>query len=130
MKLLTYSVLVLSLSAAMACGVGREERPTIAPTKTNPCPKLEDRLYRLAQAQEPAQFAQQTGLHYLEGRVRVVIEMVDLGAAVPTKYPLLVESRSDGLIQALVPLDILCDLSQEPQVKLVRSPLAAVPLGG
>ena len=127
-KLLTSFVLALGLMVVSGCAESMVAQPS--PTPRTPCPKLEDRLYRLAQAEDPAQFARQNGLDYVEGQVRVIVEMVEPEAAIPEKYASLIESRSDGLVQMLIPPKELCELSQEPEVKLVRVPLPSVPLGG
>lgn len=93
------------------------------------CPKLESRLYQVAQSSDPEHAANQSGLYYSQGRVRVIIELADPAVSLPAGYSLIIESRYNTLIQASVALQDLCKLSQEPSVRLVRAPYEATPLG-
>ncbi|MFH1486127.1 MAG: hypothetical protein ABIH46_08655 [Chloroflexota bacterium] len=108
---------------------GHEEAPPPAtPSKPAECPNLESRLLQLVASPDPAEFAAKSGLTYADGSVRVVIEMGSRDQELPQGYSAKIETRSNGLIQAMVPLEELCGLSSEPSVGLIRAPLRAVPL--
>lgn len=129
------------MNLAVVCGVGLAlgcaVKPTgtatltpsftVTPTKAG-CPKLEDRLYQLTVSPDPAALAAQTGLFYSQGRVRVIIELPSAESPAPSGYGLTVESRAQALVQALVPVDALCALAADGNVKFVRAPLPRLPL--
>lgn len=98
-------------------------------TSYQECPKLENRLYQVAQSSNPERAASERSLYYSQGRVRVVIEMTDPDLPLPSAYSLIVESRYNTLIQALVLPQDMCQLSQESSVRSVRAPSETVPLG-
>lgn len=100
---------------------------TASPTKAG-CPKLEDRLYQLTISPDPTTLAARSNLYYDQGRVRVIIELPSAESPAPSGYGLTVESRAQGLVQALVPIDALCALAADPLVKSVRAPLPRLPL--
>ena len=88
-----------------------------------PCPRLEERLFRLAVSADPEAFASQAGLYYREGRLRVIAELESPQAPSPSLPGLVVEARAAELVQALVPPDRLCSLASAEGVRLVRSPV-------
>lgn len=96
--------------------------------RTEGCPKLDSALAELYQASDPERYAREHGLEWIEGRVRVVIELRAEGSALPQGYDVAVEARNQRLVQGLVRRDQLCPLSNEPEVVQVRRPLQAVPL--
>ncbi len=91
-----------------------------------PCPRLEDRLYRLTISQDPEAYARQAGLDYSQGRVRVVIELESAEARAPQLPGLAVEARAERPAQALVPVERLCELAAANGVRLVRAPAQPV----
>ncbi len=91
-----------------------------------PCPRLEDRLYRLTTSPDPEAYARQADLYYSQGRVRVIIELESAEDRVPQLPGLTIESRAGELVQALVPVERLCELAAANGVRLVRSPAQPV----
>ena len=98
---------------------------TLRPRPTG-CPHLESRLYDLTVAEDPAGFAQTMDLFYEGGATRVVIQLATPGADTSflAEYAARIETQTESLVQALVPAEELCDLSNDPQVKFVRGPSA------
>lgn len=90
-------------------------------------PNLESRLFELSISKNPAEYAATYGLYYAEGLVRVVIELKSQDESLPAKYSIQVESHYENIVQALVPIKELRRLSNEPQVKYVRTPLEPWP---
>jgi hypothetical protein len=92
------------------------------------CPHLESRLYDLIVAEDPADLAQTTGLFYEDNATRVVIELAspETDASFLAEYGARTETQTGSLVQALVPLTKLCDLSNNPRVEFVREPRTAI----
>jgi hypothetical protein len=88
------------------------------------CPHLESGLYDLAVAQNPVELAKATGLFYEDGKTRVVVELAtpETDISFLAKYDAQIETQAGSLVQALVPLAELCNLSNDPQVLFVRKP--------
>lgn len=126
LAIIPWGGLLLFLACAPA-GPG-EALPSATPYKPADCPKLESRLYQLVTAPNPTEFARTSDLAYADGSVRVVIELRSKDESLPPGYSIKVETRSNELVQASVPLNELCKLSNEPQVKFIREPFKAVPL--
>jgi hypothetical protein len=78
-------------------------------------------------APDPAAFAAQHGITYADGRVRVEIDLAAAEGDLPAAYGLVVEARYRQLVQALAPVETLCDLANDPRVNVVRPPTLAVP---
>jgi hypothetical protein len=101
---------------ALAAPEGRQpERRT--------CPQLGSQLAQLAAAADPEAFSAQSGLAYqaLVG-ARALIELRAEEADLAAAYGLTVESRYAEWLQAWVPLDQLCALSNDPRVQSVDAP--------
>ncbi|MBI4640237.1 MAG: hypothetical protein HY731_06055 [Candidatus Tectomicrobia bacterium] len=90
------------------------------------CPKLEDLLFQVTQSSDPERTANQRGLFFSQGRIRVIIELTSPAVSLPTGYSLVIETRFQSLVQALVAVQDLCRLSEEPSVRLVRAPFEAI----
>ena len=121
--LTAFVLLVALLADPMAWLEGSPQMTSYA----QDCPKLESHLYRIAQSSEPERTANQSNLYYSKGRIRVIIELTEPAVSPPEVYSLIIESRYAALIQALVAIQDLCTLSQEPSVKFVRAPYPATP---
>ncbi|MDP3880189.1 MAG: hypothetical protein Q8Q07_07805 [Dehalococcoidales bacterium] len=93
-------------------------------------PKLDSRLNQLVDAEkrgEAASFAGQSGIELVDGKVRVIIEVVpgqletatgaatDAGAQIETSY--------NDLLQAVAPVTSLPTLADEESVRFIRLPL-------
>lgn len=108
----------------LGCNVSSQEI-AITPvprTAEQECRGLEDRLRRMMSAQDSTRFALEQRIYYQGGLVRVSIELASAEAQLPSGYGLQVEGRAQNLIQALLPLQELCQLSNEPQVLSVMVP--------
>ena len=87
---------------------------------------LQSVLYQLKQSTQPIKFATQHGLYVKNGKVRVVIELVTKTETLPTGYGIVEETRYDGLVQAMVPINNLIKISEIQGVKVVRIPNKAI----
>jgi len=111
---------------AIGAPQGRPAMPSFEGTPGPPladCPRLESVLYQLATADDPAAFAVSHNLYYDGGTVRVVVELQRPDDNFPAGYGATEEARSGDRVQALVPIDQLCRLSNAPQVRFVRAPI-------
>jgi len=92
------------------------------------CLLLESRLYDLTVAEDPATFAQTAGLFYENGATRVVIQLAapDAESTFLADYGAEVESSTPALIQARVPLEMLCPLADDDRVQSIRIPQSIV----
>jgi hypothetical protein len=84
----------------------------------------------LAQSDAPDQFASSAGLTYVDGAVRVVVELADTSQFSPDSYGLAVEAQYENLLQAMAPVDQLCPMAADPSVTFVRPPARASVVGG
>ncbi len=98
------------------------------PPRRSECYHLESRLYDLTVAENPVELARTTGLFYEDGATRVVIQLTASGADVAflAGYGAEVETQTQSLVQARVPLEKLCSLADDLRVKFVRVPQDAV----
>jgi len=92
-----------------------------------PPEKLESVLYQLTQTQNHDEFAKTRGLHLEDGKVRVVIELYNASDTIPDGYGAIIETRHENLVQALVPINSLMELSKESSINFIRAPLPAYP---
>jgi hypothetical protein len=91
------------------------------------CPTLSSELCQLIRAADPAAFAAGRGLVVVDERVRVEIELLEDPEGVAMGFDLVVEAQYGALLQALAPLQTLCDLANDPRVLLVRAPIPLTP---
>ncbi len=117
-------ILVLSLIVLIAgCTNGQGGNGTVTGTISKNQPvKLESVLYQLTQSTQPNEFATERGLYVKNGKVRVVIELENKTGTIPAGYGIVEETRYDGLVQAMVPINRLIEVSREQGVKVVRVP--------
>lgn len=97
-------------------------------SRRSTCLLLESRLYDLTVAEDPATFAQTAGLFYENGATRVVIQLAapDAESAFLADYGAEVERYTSALIQARVPLEMLCPLADDDRVQSIRTPHGVV----
>lgn len=99
-------------------------------TKGNP-EKIESVLYQLMKAQKRDDFAEAHGLYLIDDKVRVVIELNNTEVLnrekIIKRYDGTMETYHENLVQALVPVDNLIPLSENPSVIYVRTPLIGYP---
>jgi hypothetical protein len=91
------------------------------------CPALSSDLCQLLHAADPAAFAAEHGLFFEDERVRVEIELLEDADSVAASFDLIVEAQYQLLVQALAPLQSLCDLANDPRVLIVRAPIPLTP---
>ena len=125
MQSLIAAVLVFSACQPPLLGQGAEPAGSPPVISAEDCPRLNSQLLQLVNAPDPAEFASSAGLEMEDGAVRAVVELA--GETMPGIEGVVVERSYANLIQALVPIELLCDLSNDPQVKVVRPPLSAQP---
>lgn len=92
--------------------------------RSSECPHLESRLYDLTVAQDPTDLAQTMGIFYEDDATRVVIQLAAPRTDISFlgEYGAQIKTQTESLVEALVPVEKLCDLSNDPQVKSVREP--------
>lgn len=85
------------------------------------CPRLESILYDTTQAPDPPTMARQLGMILDDdGRVLVLISLVDSTPLDLNAYTATVTGQAEALAQAFVPFDQLCALSNDARVLMVR----------
>ena len=119
MRLLLFGLTAALVLSACPGKARHEATPSPLATKPEPgCDGLASVLVQLTRAEDPAAFAAERGLAWVDGSVRVVFES---DGPLPEGVE---EARSPGRVQALVPLDRLCALAA---VAPVRVPLTPTP---
>lgn len=83
-------------------------------------PKLESILTQMISSDYPQQFASTNGLSIENSNIRVIVEMSDETTLLPDY--LIEETRQGNKVQAMVPIDKISMLSQEPDVIYIRLP--------
>jgi hypothetical protein len=117
-----------SVAAAFALSCGSLGQPQVPTGRPVTCPRLDSRLFQLAQANDSETFAKNSGLELRSTRVRVVIELRE-GAPVPTGYDAVIDGRFGRLVDAWVAIGQLCSLAEHQDVSSVRPPDRLQPLG-
>ena len=84
-------------------------------------PKLDSLLSQLINSPDMSGFAQAHNLYMQDGRIRVVVEIVNETALLPDYV--LEETRYKTKIQALVPVEKIAELSGETNVTFIEAPL-------
>ena len=102
--------------------------PKIRPTKSERSKNLESSLVELTQSSDPEVYAQKHGLYFANGRVRVVIELDNPNYALPASYGV-EETRYENMIQALVVINKLLELSESPFVRFITIPMVPADQG-
>ncbi len=96
-------------------------------TDNKSAPKLESVLYDLFRAQGKLSFAKTRNLEVVDGRVLVVLELNDEQYKLPIEFGI-EATRAGKLLQAQVEIDKLLELTDDPGVRLIRTPQKPVPL--
>ena len=115
---------LFALTLLTACPAKARHEPTPSPVLTKPepgCDGLASVLVELTRADDPAAFAAQRGIDWVDGSVRVVFES---DGALPEGVE---EARAPGAVQALVPMDRLCALAAAGPVRAPQSPTPEEP---
>lgn len=100
----------------------------VSPPHKIECPHLESSLLNLSVSEDPEAFAQSHLLFYAENATRATIELLTPNddTSFLSEYNAHIETQTESLVQALVPLPDLCALSNDPQVKFVHAPRRAI----
>lgn len=88
---------------------------------TQPYPKIESVLSQMISADDPQEFAQNHNLYMQDGKVRVVVELINETSQLPDYF--VEETRYKNKIQGLVPIEKISILSEETNVTFIRTPL-------
>lgn len=114
-----------TLSFTQVSTVSMQVKPLKTPSE---CPNLESRLLDLARAENPEAYARIHALTYDDGLTRAIVELQpsqrDLSFL--DTYNVTIETQAGDSIQLMIPVASLCELSNHPKVKFVRSPLTPV----
>ena len=133
---LIVSLIVSSFSPLQTPAFADTDGPELPPlpllSKGNP--KLDSRLNQLllraSSPNEAATFAQQAGIGYAEGKVRVIVESLpdEVEAARGEARGLgTVEAQYNNLLQVLLPIQQLTALANRQSVRLIRMPCEFFP---
>lgn len=118
---------VIVIPALAAAQTGDDNLNSINYTKTKQAPEnLESVLYQLVKCQNKNDFAEANGLYLKDDKVRVIIELKDKKLDFE-REDVVIETRYENLVQALVPLDNLIPLSEDENINYIRAPLPAYP---
>ena len=93
-------------------------------------PKLSSLLYELSQSKHPADFARSKGLHFSDGKILVIIELSDPSAQISKRFKIFTEGRYGNLLQAMILIEQLGELSNESYINFIRAPLKPQPAQG
>lgn len=86
---------------------------------------LDSTLYALTVAEDWFSFAASKGISLVGLRVDVVAE-IEAGSLIPAEYFGYVVGESESLVKLLLPIDLLVDLAESPEVTMVRPPYQPV----
>jgi len=120
--------LLLGLLLITASGCGSPKKYEMGNQQESPKwddykDKVQQSLFELATAKEPAKQAQQRDLDYLQLKVVRVILVLAPGASLPEGFMILPEARYENEVQALVSVDELLELSKQPEIQYIRAPV-------
>lgn len=124
-KIAIFGLVMLALFVVAPLGSASEDSsdgPYPPPEPGKGWENIEHVLYQLVESENREGFAENRGLFYENGRVRVILELENAGNP---PDGVTVETSHDNLVQALVPVDYLLDLSRDANVLYIRSPLTA-----
>ena len=120
--------IVIAIPTLAAAQTGDENLNSINYTKTKQAPEnLESVLYQLVECQNRDDFAEANALYLKDGKVRVIIELNKNNEDLEFNDDIVIETKYENLIQALVPVDNLILLSEDENVGYIRAPLLAYP---
>lgn len=89
-------------------------------TKSNDCPSLDSQLYQLSQSENAAQEAEALGYQVIDGKVQVLIVMVDENTKFLGSFDIKPGTQSGSKIQAFVKFEDLCLLANNDSVLAIR----------
>ena len=118
-------VILIVVVSGIASGAIAQNLQKIDNTKQQP-KNIEFVLYQLVQFEDRDDFAKTHGLYLKEEKVRIIIELNN-STEIPNGYNIEIETCYENLVQALVPIDNLIALSEEPDINFIRTSLPAYP---
>ena len=120
---------------SLACASGQDVidiLPSELPDKGNP--KLDSQLNQLLHAEkngEAESFAEQHGIDLVDGKVRVIIEcengQLDSAVKAATEAGANVETSYENLLQIVVPISSLDNLTDAASIRFIRLPQYPLP---
>ena len=79
---------------------------------------VDSQLTQLIQSSDPAAYASSTGMTFVDGMVRVIIQMAD-GSTLPPDPAVQVEAQYANYIQSLIAPSEICRIAAQPGVESV-----------
>jgi hypothetical protein len=88
--------------------------------------RLESSLRQIAESyasgDDVIDLAEQQGIYVKDEKLRIIIELEQEDTPLPEGYNIEVEGRHGSLVQAMIPIDKLDELTEAPGVKYIRAP--------
>lgn len=126
------AALLLGLSLGLALGLagcaGKKAKEAARPTGATTAKwedykeKIQRRLFELALAESPEEYAKAQGLEAF-WVVRVVLVLASPDAKIPEGFRVAVEERFGKEVQALVAVEDLLELARRPEIEYIRAPV-------
>jgi len=127
------AALLLGLSLGLALGLAgcagkKAEKEAARPTTATTAKweeyegKIQKRLFELALASSPGEYAKAQGLEAF-WVVRVVLVLASPDAEIPEGFRVAVEERFGKEVQALVAVEDLLKLAKRPEIEYIRAPV-------
>ena len=129
LSMIVFGIMLTMCAVLATAQTVNEDLNSLNHTKTKQAPEnLESVLYQLVKCQDKDknEFAEAHGLYLKDDKVRVIIELKDK-KLVFERDDIVIETRYENLVQALVPLDNLILLSEDDNVSYIRTPLPTYP---
>lgn len=95
--------------------------------KPDDCPGVDSVLIQIAQAPDPPGHAKQLGLRVKEGKIHVLLILDRDDISFLQEFDVEIGNQLGKQVQAIVPIDRLCDLAKLDAVLAVYLPAQAVP---
>ncbi len=99
-----------------------QKEDSVTNLKAEDFPHLQEQLFALSVADDPAGFAQKFLLDFKEGKIWVKLELKNEKEQLPSGYQIKEHARAGKYVEAQVEVKDLRKLSQEPQIEYI-SPL-------
>ena len=86
------------------------------------CGNLPSDLMQLIVSSDRVAFADEHGIEYADGQVRVTLTLNSPSASLPSQYALVEQARFDNAVEVLASVDDLCALALDPAIVSVDLP--------
>lgn len=93
--------------------------------KQTTCKGLDSQLFQITQSSDPLIDAESKGLRIVEGKVLVLFVLSSSETAFLLDYGVELGSQSGNQVQALAPIERLCELANLDEVQAIRIPSKA-----